>query len=58
MKIKYDKAMKICFEMLEKSTVKEKSQSFYKRNIDNFFSQYMSYPNNEKKPLNAILIMI
>lgn len=54
MYIYYDDAMEICVEMLKKSSTKEKSQGFYKRNIDNFFSQYMSYPNNEKKPLNAI----
>lgn len=54
MYIYYDKAMEICLDMLEKSSVREKSQSFYKRHIENFFSQYMSYSNNEKKPINAI----
>lgn len=50
----YDEAMKICDEMLKNSSNKDKSKKVLKRNIDNFFSQYMAFPNNESKPLNAI----
>lgn len=35
-------------------TIKEKSRAFYIRHALKFFKEYMSLPENENKPINAI----
>lgn len=50
----YDNVVEIFNVILSSDKLADNSKTFYEQNGTKFFKEYMSFPENESKPLNAI----